>query len=33
MGVLTQVGIRESKRGALCCLVAVGCCGELNWFA
>ena len=31
MGVVTEVRIRGSKRGALCCLVAVGCC-ELNLF-
>ena len=29
MGGLTEVRIRGTKRGALCCLVAVGCC-ELN---
>ena len=32
MGVLTEVGIRGSKREALCCLVAVGGCCELNLF-
>ena len=32
MGGLTEVRIRGTKRGALCCLVAVGCCCELNLF-
>ena len=32
MGGLTEVRIRGSKREALCCLVAVGCCFELNLF-
>ena len=32
MGVLTEVRIRGSKRGVLCCLVTVGGCCELNLF-
>ena len=32
MGGLTEVRIRGTKKGAQCCLVAVGCCCELNLF-